>query len=459
MGGNFHRNMQFRHAFRRHFDPWNDIAQIPTLLYLLYGSSLLVNPIIYLPAITLFVLAVLFLFFCMSIGMISTVKRFKYRFVALPAVLLIFLSLGFAFGRGESITDKILAQLSKRKATRAEPVAQNISKERDRPVSAVDRGAFSRLGNRNVLMFIVESYGFTTYSKPAHFKPLQKTFKEVEDQLTSSGYYIFSSFITSPVIGGLSWLADATLLTGIKIDSQQKYDALLRSETRSLPSILKRAGYYTLIAAPGTVHGDWEEGRLFYSFQESRLGWDYGYKGPMFSFVPVPDQYAIYFIQNKILKEDRDRPYFVLYTLVSSHGPFNKIPAYIEDWEKLNDGSIYYNSHILYFDNDWISGKQYDEGYVAAIRYVLTVLSGYLTGFIEDDTLIIVVGDHQPKFPVTVRGAPFSVPIHFISRDKSLLEPLTRHGYTRGLIPDKNLTHRGMETFLNTFLELMEEER
>jgi hypothetical protein len=72
-------------------------------------------------------------------------------------------------------------------------------------------------------------------SKPELFNRLEPFFLEREVSLRKNGYHIFSHFIGSPVIGGWSWLADATLLTGIRIDSQQKYKALLQSNAPSLP--------------------------------------------------------------------------------------------------------------------------------------------------------------------------------------------------------------------------------
>ncbi len=83
------------------------------------------------------------------------------------------------------------------------------------------------------------------------------------------------------------------------------------------------------------------------------------------------------------------------------------------------------------------SGNAYAEGNAAAIRYVMMVIANYFTGFIDDRTLIILVGNHQPKFPITEQGAPLSVPIHITSRDYSLIEQLTNYGYTFGLIPEQ----------------------
>ena len=439
-----------RHAYQRSFVPWTDLSFLPGVFHLLFGESVITKPVFVLPVVILFVLSICFLFYFFFRLSIRLFTFLKYRFITFTGIALILLLYGFLLGFSETLIDDIYEQIMP-PSTAELPVA---SFDRD---NMDDKNYyFSRLEERNVLLFSIESYGYTAYSRPEHYIPLKPFFEEMDMKLQSSGYNTFSHFLTSPVIGGGSWLADATLLTGIKIDTQQIFEELLNSSTDSLPKMFHRAGYYTLLAAPGTVHGEWEEGRLFYGFDEDILGWDYGYKGPDFSFVPIPDQFAIYTIHKLKPAGNRAEPIFIHYTLVSSHGPYNKIPAYIDDWSELGDGSIYYNSPNLHFDNDWFSGKAYAEGYAAAIRYVMMVITNYLTGFIDDKTLIILVGDHQPMFPITEQGAPLSVPIHIISRDYSLIEPLTNYGYTYGLIPEQKPPHPGMETFLHTILEIFD---
>ncbi len=439
-----------RYIYKRSFDPSTDLSLLPGVFYLLFGESFIAKPVFHLPVITFLVLSLCILVNFFFRLVIKSITFLKCRFISLSGIALFLLLCGFLLGFGETLIDNIYKQILPPSDVRLPIVTF------DRETMDSRNHHFSRLKNRNVLIFLVESYGYTAYSKPEHYIPLKPFFKEMEKKLKSAGYDILSHFLTSPVIAGGSWLADATLLTGIKIDTQQAYEELLNSNANSLPIIFHNASYYTLLAAPGTIHGEWEEGRLFYGFDETILGWNYGYEGPVFSFVPIPDQFAIYTIHKLRLAKNEADPIFIQYTLVSSHGPFNRIPAYIEDWSKLGDGSIYYDSPNLYFNNDWFSGEAYGEGYVAAIRYALMVITNYLTGFIDDETLIILVGDHQPMFPIAEREAPFSVPIHIISRSRSLIEPLTSYGYTYGLIPEQKLPHPGMETFFYTVLEIID---
>jgi hypothetical protein len=441
-----------QHAYRRSFIPWTDLGFIRGVIHLLLKRPPFARPIIYVPAFGLFILF-LYIIFSLFLRLVMGTFNLAKRRVLTPSIIFSILAVtGLAAGFNQFLIDDIFTQL------RPPEDIELASAPEQSNTSVLDRREpsehpFLRLRDRDVLLFIIESYGYTAYSKPKLFNNLEPFFLEREDMLRESGYHIFSHFLGSPVIGGWSWLADATLLTGIWIDSQQKYEALMQSNAQSVPKLFQEAGYNTLLAAPGTVHGPWEEVRLFYGFDEDMLGSDYTYKGPGFSFVPVTDQFAIHTVHNKRLREDEKTPSFIEYILVSSHGPFNRIPPYIENWEKMGDGSIYNELPIQYFDNDWYTGREYDEGYGAAIRYVLKVITEYLVQFIDDETLVVIVGDHQPKFPITERGSPLSVPVHAISRDRLLLESLVGYGYVESLIPSQNPPHPGMETFYQTFIE------
>lgn len=310
---------------------------------------------------------------------------------------------------------------------------------------------------KNVLLFIVESYGYTAFAKDDHWDALAPFYEETEAKLRDAGYTVYSRFFKSPVIGGYSWYADASLLTGKRIDSKEKYEELMSSVSPSMFSVLEERGYRTVLSAPGTLK-PWPEGERFYGFDLNLFDADFGYRGPSFSFVPVPDQFSIRIVHERLLKDPEGGPFFIVFLLVSSHAPFNRIPPYFDDWELLGDGSVYRSTPPLKFDNNWFQGNEYPEGYTAAVRYELKVLADYLIRFVRDDSLVIVVGDHQPKYPVTEKGQPLSVPMHVICRDAAALEPLRSAGFSEGLVPSRELPHSGLESFFPFFLAIVEGE-
>ena len=60
------------------------------------------------------------------------------------------------------------------------------------------------------------------------------------EQLEEPGFASRSAFLTSPTFGALSWLAHATLQSGLWIDSQQRYDVLVTSSRLTLSRLFGR---------------------------------------------------------------------------------------------------------------------------------------------------------------------------------------------------------------------------
>jgi hypothetical protein len=206
-----------------------------------------------------------------------------------------------------------------------------------------------------------------------------------------------------------------------------------------------------VVAMPATTYA-WPEGE-FYRFEQKYYYQDFDYKGPNLKWAPMTDQYVLDFIHRHEV-EGASRPLFIQYVLISSHYPFNLIPRYFEDWSKIGDGSIYHREDSV----DVLpikAGSQTAgaEGYAAAMTYELTLIREYLVNFVEGEALIIVVGDHQPYSGITGKNKPRSVPLHVISRRKDFLTPFLDRGYTEGLIPNQDLPHAGLETFLPSLLE------
>lgn len=315
--------------------------------------------------------------------------------------------------------------------------------------------AFPLIADADIHVFLVESYGYTVFSNDVVRAGLYDFLREQGEAIERAGFSITSHFIEAPVVGGYSWIAQATLFTGQRITSQAGVEQVMSTPRTTLFSIFNDAGYHTVFSMPGTVNASWTEGERFYGFDTILYGWDFGYAGPSFSFVPVPDQFSIEFVRRKLAERRRsgeNTPALIVHGLVSSHGPFNRIPPYLDDWDRLGDGSIYHELEIETFDNDWFSGTQWNEGYIASIRYVMKTITEYITRFVDGDDVIVILGDHQPGQQVRPRGDLFSVPIHYVSRNHSVAERLAAEGFEPGIIPTQRPPHAGMEDFLSQLL-------
>ena len=325
---------------------------------------------------------------------------------------------------------------------------------------------FPGLLDRDIYFFVLEAYGYATVRHPEISNAIAVPRAALADALEEKGYGIRTGYLESPVAGGYSWLAEATLLTGQVIDSQARFKQLYEVDLPTLTGMLQEGGYYTLTMRPGTVHSTWPEGWDFYRFEEAFVAHDgdFGYVGPWFSYVPITDQYTIWTAHNRIQEltapsgAAADRPLLIYYQLVSSHTPFNKIPPIIDDWSDLGNGDIYNQraDEIQRFDNTWTGGTELVEGYTAAVTYVLEVLTDYVSRIMDHsrDPIVIVMGDHQAQPPIRGPENIKSVPVHVASRDGAILQRFAERGFETGMVGTQEPPHRHMSEFFPLFAEL-----
>ncbi len=286
-----------------------------------------------------------------------------------------------------------------------------------------------------VLVFVVESYGqvLMEAEKYAEFRVF---LGGIEKDLQAAGYAMRSSVFRSPVFGGSSWLANATILCRLMVPTEKTYFSLMKTQTKCLPSQFNEAGYESVFVASNTTEFDGDYASRF-PFESFIPRDDLGYEGPRMSWSYMPDQYVIDVIERRILATTSTRPRFIYYKLSSSHHPWDTIPPYIKNWSLLRNGKLYDKTkNSRYPDNAFLGGKHYNEGYDESIRYSLETIAGYLEAMPADrDVLALVLGDHQPRRPVAIMDKdPWTVPMHVLSRDHELVERFARQEYSPGLL-------------------------
>jgi hypothetical protein len=89
--------------------------------------------------------------------------------------------------------------------------------------------------------------------------------------------------------------------------------------------------------------------------------------------------------------------------------------------------------------------------YTLALDYVLGVLGSYALRFVDERTLLILVGDHQPAPLITGEGASRYVPMHVISGATELLEPFLDWGFAPGMLPPNGGEAKRMDAFRDWF--------
>jgi hypothetical protein len=303
----------------------------------------------------------------------------------------------------------------------------------------------------SIYVFMVESYGSKLFDDG--YERFQRYLTRSEDKLRKAGYTLRSRYLTAPVFGGSSWMANATLMCGVRVQDQRRFEALYRSEVACLPKLLNDAGYHTILAASNITFYD-EKFMGVLPFQYLYYLDNLGYKGPRFTWSYMPDQYTIQFVHEKELAKPIGKPTLAYFILTSSHHPWTKIPRYISDWDSIGDGTLYGRVPAQSFSNSFVGGKQVEQAFGVSIEYSFQVVIEYLMRVADDNTLMIVMGDHQPRAPLALMDEDnWDVPVHILSRNPALVEKFGAMGYTPGFTPSPAATNGApndapMEAFL-----------
>jgi hypothetical protein len=337
-----------------------------------------------------------------------------------------------------------------REAQRALDLPADRARQQAR-IAALDRALQARphdlgqLRGHNVYLFLVESYGQSVLDRPELFALVAPEYRRFEGTLSGAGFSVATRLLDSPTYGGRSWLAQATLLTGIPTRDQLQFELLRAAQPRGLAQVFAAAGYRTVLVQPGTVRASTQPDLLH--FEQRYAASDLGYRGPRFGWATMPDQFVLDAVRRRELSAPA-RPLFLGYALVSSHVRWSDLPPLVDDWSTLADGSLFATLPKTHYATNWLSLSGARAAYADAIAYDLEVLRRYLLEFVRDDSLVLILGDHQPHSDVTGQSPSPGVPVHVLSRNPAFIAPFRARGYTPGMVADEALPHPGLESLL-----------
>ncbi|MEU1838162.1 sulfatase [Micromonospora chersina] len=307
------------------------------------------------------------------------------------------------------------------------------------------------LQGKDVLVAFVESYGRDAVEDPALAPGVTAVLDDGYRRLRAAGYDARSGYLTSPTFGGGSWLAHATLLSGLWIDNDQRHRDLLAGDRLTLNGAFHRAGWQTVGVLPAATQ-PWPEGR-FFGYDRYYDAEKLAYQGPKFSYAPMPDQYTLATFQRR----ERDRPHAPLMAeipLVSSHSPWSAIPKPVP-WDAVGDGSIFHTASTSTGGSRDVVQRdtaQVRDDYRHSIEYTLGTLVSYVLTYGGDDLVLVFLGDHQPNATVTGAGAGRDVPITIVAKDPAVLDRVAGWGWQDGLRPGPGSPVWRMDTFRDRFL-------
>jgi len=291
------------------------------------------------------------------------------------------------------------------------------------------------LRGKDVLVVWVESYGRVALEGSSFAPGIVDVLEQGDRDLTTAGYQSRSAFLTSPTFGAGSWLAHATLQSGLWVDSEQRYAQLLDSDRMSLTDAFGRAGWRTTFTVPANTR-DWPEGAAYYGFDQMYDSRNVGYQGPEFGYASMPDQYTLdHFRRTELAGTDR-RPVMAEIDLISSHHPWAPLPESVP-WSEVGDGSVFEGmpergEQAVDGDQDPATAQRL---YGESIEYTWRTLVSWLVAYPDPDRVLIVAGDHQPHSFVSGDDPGHDVPVTVIAQDSEVMHRIADWHWQRGLHP------------------------
>jgi hypothetical protein len=307
------------------------------------------------------------------------------------------------------------------------------------------------LRGKDVVVVFVESYGRVAVEGSSVAPGISRILDRGTLQLEQDGFATRSAYLTSPTFGALSWLAHATLQSGLWIDSQQRYDHLVTSSRLTLSQLFGRAGWRTVAVVPANTR-DWPQG-AFYRFDHVYDSRNIGYRGPRFGYPTMPDQYTLDALHHLELAPESRRPVMAEVDLITSHAPWSRTPRMIPQAE-VGDGSVYRGmpEQLLSEADIWPSPERVRAAYARSIAYSLEALVSFLTSYGDDDLVVVALGDHQPATIVSGEDPGRDVPVSVIARDPAVMDRVSGWGWTEGLRPGPQSPVWRMDAFRDRFL-------
>ncbi len=303
------------------------------------------------------------------------------------------------------------------------------------PPSPPMRSDLGRLGGAQVVILFAESYGAVTYDQPRLTGALAASRADLAAALAETGRTAVSAFVRSPTFGGNSWLAHASLLSGLEVREGADYALLLTQSRETLVHRFDRAGYRTVAVMPG-LRKAWPEG-AFYGFDTLLDASALDYRGPAMGWWRIPDQFSLARLDSAELTASDGRARFVVFPTIGSHLPFRPRPPYQSDWSRVLGPEPFDAAPLAAALEAPRDLMDLGQPYAESLDYLFRMLADWLRRRPSLDLVLVVLGDHQPPAAVSGEGASWEVPVHVIAGRAALRDALVAEGFAPGLSPGR----------------------
>jgi len=340
-----------------------------------------------------------------------------------------------------------LTQAAIREQRRFEQVLRRPDPQASIPASDLLTG----LRGKDVIIAFVESYGQVAVQGTSFSRGVDAFLRRRSASLARAGWSTQSTWLTSPTLGGISWLVHSTLQSGLWVDTEQVFAELVGSRRFTLSDAFNKAGWRTVSDAPAD-DSSWPLGTSFYHFDKLYHRGNVGYHGPQFSYATMPDQYTLAAFQRLELTPGH-KPVMAEIDLVSSHIPWAPLPTMVP-WNKVGNGSIFgpmparSESPITV----WRNTSTVHQFFARSIQYSVDALTSWVTELNDPNLVLILLGDEQPSSIISGNWANHDVPISIIARDPSVFRQIASWHWQDGLLPGPKAPLERMDAFRNQFL-------
>ena len=303
----------------------------------------------------------------------------------------------------------------------------------------------------NVYLLFIEAYGGVATLSDYCSEPFAQLSEQLDQQLKAEDWHISSNYSKSTVIGGRSWLAMTTAMTGARIEDQIQYNGLI-NEHQSYPhmiSYFNKQGYETVrVSTMSSNKIDTMQmitiPNLFWGFDQRYFFSDIPYKGFKYDYYGgIPDQYTLGHVQENIL-EKAEEPFFMTFITMNSHGPWSNAPPIVEDWRSMD-------TLLNPFPNGRPELNVHISNYWELMKFELKVITKFILENGDENSVFILLGDHNPaglEWKLKDRFNKWATPIHIISKDEKFVNSFHQHGFTEGMQVDTSqftiMRHMGL---------------
>lgn len=306
----------------------------------------------------------------------------------------------------------------------------------------------------NIVFYVIESYGAVAMTDPRYTGAWTTELDGMDERLRAAGWSTAGGTCAAPVHGGRSWMADATVMLGLKVAHQTAYEHVMSlvDTLPHLPGFFEHQGYTTVLIHPKDRARPGVELENPFRFRRTVFAADLGYTGRMIGWGEIPDQFTIDRVQEEIL-DPIEGPWFAFFHLVSSHIPWNEVPPFVSHWTDWQSGAVAKarrhdrttlsetRMRISRFKrtlrDDDHDEKQVDDRdaqrFMGTVLYDLLSIGSQLETGPREPTLVVIMGDHQP--PMLAEGTGPEVPVHIVASDPALLRAFLATGFEPGLRP------------------------